>query len=301
MTDTLKAGLVAALAIAAAQLPADPAHARKAHDHHRHHAHAAGHAHARFAGTTDIRECGKLAPDKRDRCISLSRPVSGAAIYAHHRSIKERTEASVARIGAKVGAAATAAAAGAKLAVARDGTTDIMACAKIAPELRDQCISRSRPVTGAALTKQATPHSGKAAPIKTSAATAPAATAPAAKAAAAGAGLTTLKGLVAKNGTTDVRDCGKVDPGLRDRCISLSRPVKGVGLLSGVVKASAGDPALEQAAKEAAVRAVKAIRNVFAKDGTTDIRDCGKVDPSLRDRCISASRPVRGAQLLQRS
>ena len=296
MTSIVKAGLAAIVVVAAVQVPADVALARKAKPEVQH-----------LAATTDIRDCAKLSVDKRDRCISLSRPISGAAIYAKKMTIAQRAAASV----AKIGAVATAVVAGAKLALAKDGTTDIRSCARLAAAKRDTCISRSRPVMGAmpiakakvdpaAEAKEAAAKA-KDAVLKAKQAAAAKGAAAATTAAAAVPAVKSLKGLMAKDGTTDIKDCGKVEVALRDKCISASRPVKGVGLLAGVSKATINDAGLEAAAKSAALRAVTAVRNVFAKDGTTNIKDCSKVETSLRDKCISASRPVTGSQLMQRS
>ncbi len=256
-------------------------------------------------GTTDIRSCATVAPEKRDQCISRSRPVSGAKLMAQHKAAKP--QATAAAVKAKAGdaaakaaaaaksaaapaataVAAAATAAAAKMVMAKDGTTDLKSCATVSAAERDQCISRSRPVGGAAV-------AGSKPSLQQRAAAAAATTAAKAKAAASGA-VQNLRNVFGKDGTTDIRDCAKLDAGLRDRCISASRPMKGAALLGNFGKAAvANDPALEAAAKAAAVRAVQAARNVFAKDGTTDIRDCGKVDADQRDRCISASRPVKG-------
>ena len=85
MTSIVKAGLAAIVVVAAVQVPADVALARKAKPEVQH-----------LAATTDIRDCAKLSVDKRDRCISLSRPISGAAIYAKKMTIAQRAAASAA-------------------------------------------------------------------------------------------------------------------------------------------------------------------------------------------------------------
>lgn len=93
-------------------------------------------------GTTNIADCAKLDVSQRDVCISRSRPVRGADLYK------------AAGAGAAGAAAATAAPTvtkAAKNAKAAAGATNIDACGKLQGGDRDTCISRSAPVTGAAL------------------------------------------------------------------------------------------------------------------------------------------------------
>lgn len=111
--------------------------------------------------------------------------------------------------------------------------------------------------------------------------------------------------------TTDIESCGKLPAGDRDSCISRSRPVTGTQLYrkwaikraEGAV-AGAADKAKEAAtaavekAKAVGKQAVAAIKGLSA--GPTNIEDCGKVDPSLRDQCISRSKPVKGADLYKK-
>ena len=64
--------------------------------------------------TTNIADCAKVAPEQRDRCISQSRPVKGAAIYAKPKakpaeiaaaaaaSVKQKAERAIAKAKAVV-------------------------------------------------------------------------------------------------------------------------------------------------------------------------------------------------------
>ncbi len=123
-------------------------------------------------------------------------------------------------------------------------TTDIDSCAKLSGSTRDTCISRSRPVTGAALYRKWAVKNveSKASEAASKAKAAVAGAAEKAKAAIAGA-TEKAKGMADKAkaaaagavggakslpaGATNIDDCGKVDPSLRDQCISRSKPVKG--------------------------------------------------------------------------
>jgi hypothetical protein len=84
-------------------------------------------------------------------------------------------------------------------------------------------------------------------------------------------------------GSTDINDCAKIDPAKRDVCISNSRPVKGADLYKTEGKGA-------EAAKAAAAKPAPKMSS-----GPTNIADCAKVDASVRDVCISNSRPVMGS------
>lgn len=90
------------------------------------------------AGVTNIADCAKMAPDKRDACISRSAPVKGADLY-------KKAEPAAAPAAAPVAAKA------AKAAPAAKGVTNIADCAKLDASQRDACISRSAPVAGKAI------------------------------------------------------------------------------------------------------------------------------------------------------
>lgn len=114
------------------------------------------HGEAAAVGTTNIDDCGKLSADKRDACISRSRPVSGAALYSKWGAKSEVVPAMKAKAKAAAGAVAAAAtaAAGKVKAKMAAGPTSIDDCAKMDAGARDSCISRSRPVSGAELYKK---------------------------------------------------------------------------------------------------------------------------------------------------
>jgi hypothetical protein len=146
-------------------------------------------------------------------------------------------------------------------AKATAGVTNIADCAKMAPDKRDACISRSAPVKGADLYKKAEP-----------------AAAPAAAAAK------TAKATPAMKGVTNITDCAKVDASQRDACISRSAPVKGSDLGK---PAAAPAPTVTGGAKpDKGAKAAPVMKDV------TNITDCAKVDASQRDACISRSAPV---------
>lgn len=153
------AGLMGfAIVAAAAMMPVDVAHAKKK----KHEAASSA------AQTTDIDSCGKVAAGDRDSCISRSRPVKGADLYKKYATDKPATAMGAAAEKAKaaVEAAARDAKALGKEALAKGkevvaavkglpaGPTNIDDCAKVDAGLRDQCISRSRPVKGADLYKK---------------------------------------------------------------------------------------------------------------------------------------------------
>ncbi len=120
-------------------------------------------------------------------------------------------------------------------------------------------------------------------------------------------------------GRTNIEDCAKVDAAQRDRCISLSRPVRGADLYAKWKSggATAAAPAAPAAATKAADK-VKAVAGAAAAAGAaavtkaadkvkavlpagaTSIDDCSKVDASVRDACISRSKPVSGADLYKK-
>jgi len=182
-------------------------------------------------GTTNIADCAKAPAGFRNECISRARPVTGKQIYAGQPKVKAPS------IEAKpVAKAAKAVASGAHkgprgFKFAKDGTTNIYDCAKARADLRDVCISRSRPLTGRQLAKfegvSVVSRKPAAAPVLAKAA-APAAK-PAVVAKTPGKGF-----VVAKDGTTNINDCGKANPDYRNECISRARPVKGAEIYRGV-------------------------------------------------------------------
>ena len=237
-----------------------------------------------------------------------------------------------------------AAPAAAPFPIAKDGTTNIADCAKADVRFRNECISKSRPVSGkqlyaeaaaqkamadkkAAFEKFKADKAAKIAAVQKAAADKVAAL-KAAKAAAIPAAVAGApKGFkISKDGTTNVADCGKARPDVRDQCLSRARPLTGAELAKFVkareaeVAATAAKapakPTVKEAVKAAAAKAaapvvaaaaaVKAAVTPsaapvvgkgfkIAKDGTTDIADCGKANPNYRDECISRSRPVPGS------
>ena len=111
---------------------------------------------AAAAATTNIDDCGKVEPAKRDKCISMSRPVSGAALYAKWGSKPSAPAAAAAKVKAAAGAAVAAGAAAVEKVKSKlsAGPTNIDDCGKMDAGARDACISRSRPVSGADLYKK---------------------------------------------------------------------------------------------------------------------------------------------------
>lgn len=224
-------------------------------------------------GTTNIADCGKVDAQYRNECISRSRPVSGKQIYSQlaaekakaaakeaAATVKAKAEAAGKTVAAKAEAAGKAVAAKAEKAekavrakiaapeavrgapkgfkIAKDGTTNIADCAKAHANVRNECISRARPLTGKELSKFLKTRQTADAKASAKAATATKAAAakpveakpvPAAKAAAAApTAPVTGKGFkIAKDGTTDINDCAKANPDFRNECISRSRPVPG--------------------------------------------------------------------------
>ena len=215
-------------------------------------------------GTTNIADCAKVDVKFRNECISKSRPVPGKQLYAEAAAYnamvakKRSLEAGKAKAveAAKAAKAAAATAAAAKLAkvkasvpaavvgapkgfkIGKDGTTNVADCAKAAPQVRNECISRARPLTGKELAKfiksraaatPAAPVKGKAAvaPVKGKAAVAPAAVKPAVAAKPLVAPVRGKGFAIAKDGTTNISDCAKANPDFRNECISRARPVPG--------------------------------------------------------------------------
>lgn len=216
--------------------------------------------------------------------------------------------------------------------VAKDGTTNIADCAKVAVSFRNECISHSRPVSGKELYAQAVFAKATAAKQEALAAAKAASVAKAAQAAAVKAKASELKAAklaaykaakaksivpakvadapkgfkINKDGTTHVADCVKAAPNVRNECISRARPLTGKELAKFVKdRAPVAPPVAKAAAAKAAV-AVKPIAAAavikpaivkgfkIAKDGTTDIADCAKATPDFRNECISRARPIPG-------
>jgi hypothetical protein len=205
-------------------------------------------------GTTNIADCGKVAISFRNECISHSRPVSGKELYAQAAAAKALAAKQDGMIAAKAAkAAALAKAAEAKVAkvaahkaakaksvipaqvasaskgfkIGRDGTTNVADCAKAAPSVRNECISRARPMTGKELAKfvkdraVVMPPVAKVAAVKAAVVAMPVAAAAVAKP-VIGKGFK-----ISKDGTTDIADCAKAHVDFRNECISRARPVSG--------------------------------------------------------------------------
>lgn len=243
--------------------------------------------------------------------------------------------ASVAVFGAMPAYAAPKAVAKAPFPMAADGTTNIADCAKVDVKFRNECISKSRPVSGKQLYAEAAAYNamvakkrvleaGKAKAVeaakaaKAAAATAAAAKLAKVKAAVPAAVVGAPKGFkIGKDGTTNVADCAKAAPEVRNECISRARPLTGKELAKFIKSRAAATPvvpvkgkaavapikgkaAVAPAAAKPAVAAkpvVAPVRGkgfVIAKDGTTNISDCAKANPDFRNECISRARPVPG-------
>jgi hypothetical protein len=178
--------------------------------------------------------------------------------------------------------------------VAADGTTNIKDCASVGPQFRNECISRSRPVTGKEIYGALKPVAAKVADVAKVKAPVPAAVA------------NVPKGFkVNKDGTTNIADCANAKPQVRNECISRARPLTGKELAKfikdraksvPVAKAVAAKPAVKVAA---VVPVAKVVGKGFAiaKDGTTNIADCAKANPNFRNECISRSRPLTGREI----
>lgn len=170
MKRTLAGLLGLAVMFAGAMLPVDAAHAKKKKEKE---------APAASATTTDIDSCAKLPAGERDSCISRSRPVTGSALY--RKWATKKAEGAVAGAAEKAKSVAADAAEKAKGAAAAavdkakavgkeamekgkqvvasmkampSGPTNIDDCGKYDASLRDACISRSKPVSGADLYKK---------------------------------------------------------------------------------------------------------------------------------------------------
>jgi hypothetical protein len=178
--------------------------------------------------------------------------------------------------------------------MAADGTTNIKDCAAVGPQFRNECISRSRPVTGKELYAVSKPVAAKVANSAKVKAPVPAAVA------------NVPKGFkVNKDGTTNIADCTKAKAQVRNECISRARPLTGKELAKfikdraksvPVAKAAVVKPVVKPALA-AAVSAVVGKGFAIAKDGTTNIADCAKANPAFRNECISRSRPLTGREI----
>lgn len=180
--------------------------------------------------------------------------------------------------------------------VAADGTTNIKDCGTVGPQFRNECISRSRPVTGKEIYAAAKPVAAKAATAAQVKAPVPAAVA------------NVPKGFkVNKDGTSNVADCAEARPQVRNECISRARPLTGKELAK-YIKDRAKSVPVEKLAAKPVVKAVAAVSAApvakvvgkgfaIAKDGTTNINDCAKANPAFRNECISRSRPLTGREI----
>lgn len=144
MHKTLAGLLAGAVALAGMAAYSDDALAKKKKP--KQHAEAA-------AATTNIDDCAKADAAQRDRCISMSRPVSGTSLYAKWGGAAPTAAAKVKAAAGAVAAAGAAVASKAKAKLAA-GATNIDDCGKMDAGARDACISRSRPVSGADLYKK---------------------------------------------------------------------------------------------------------------------------------------------------
>lgn len=237
--------------------------------------------------------------------------------------------ASVALMGAMPAYAAPKVAAKAPFPMAADGTTNIADCGKVDVKFRNECISKSRPVSGKQLYSEAAAYNAmmakkqaleagkaKAAKAVEAAKASKAAAVTAAKdkvakvkAAVPAAVVGAPKGFkIGKDGTTNIGDCAKAAPQVRNECISRARPLTGKELAKFMKSRAAATPVTPVKSKAAAVPAaakavavakplVAPVRGkgfVIAKDGTTNIGDCAKANPEFRNECISRARPVSG-------
>lgn len=216
----------------------------------------------------------------------------------------------------------------AKFPVAADGTTNIVDCLKAPVEVRNDCISRARPMNNKALmeftkSREAAVKSAPAAAAPVKAAAVKPVDKKAAKAAEArfhkARVASAPKGLkVGADGLTDIRQCGSVGPALFNECLSRARPLKSKELAAYTKQRTVAEA--KQAAKKAAatktaaksapakaepkaavapapVKILDVKGFVIAKDGTTNISDCAKAKPEFKNECISRARPVTGAQI----
>jgi hypothetical protein len=187
----------------------------------------------------------------------------------------------------------------------RSGTTNIADCANAAVGFRNECISRSRPVSGKQIYAQLAATKAAELKIATLSAAKVEKMAKVAKVAAASgkvpSGLANVpQGFkVHKDGTTNVADCVKAAPAVRNECISRSRPLSAKELTKFVKQRAAAATlpvALKVLAKlnQAAKPTLPGKGFAIAADGTTNIVDCAKANANFRNECISRSRPVSG-------
>lgn len=181
--------------------------------------------------------------------------------------------------------------------IAADGTTNIKDCAAVGPQFRNECISRSRPVTGKEIYAAANPVAAKVAPVGKAKAPVPAAVA------------NVPKGFkINKDGTTNIADCAKAQPQVRNECISRARPLTGKELAKYIKERAKSVPGEKAVTARPAVKAAQAVTVspaakvvgkgfAIAKDGTTNIADCAKANPAFRNECISRSRPLTGREI----
>lgn len=235
--------------------------------------------------------------------------------------------ASVALLGSMPAYAAPKQVAKAPFPMAADGTTNIAHCGNVAVKFRNECISKSRPVPGSQVYAEAAKYNAmmakkqalETAKAKNAKAVEAAKVAKTAAAAAAKEKITKVKAAIPaavvgapkgfkinKDGTTNVADCAKAVPAVRNECISRARPMSGKELAKFIKSRASATPAapVKAAAKPAAGKPVAAAKPVatpvlgkgfvIAKDGTTDIADCAKAKPDFRNECISRARPVSG-------
>ncbi len=196
-----------------------------------------------------------------------------------------------------------------KYPIAADGTTNVADCAKAPAGVREDCISRARPMTGKALaefTKAAEAAAAKAA--KAAPAAAPAAVAKVAttklsaadkaknRAAAKAAKRAQIrynkarvasapKGLkVASDGSTDINQCGSVGPKLFDACISRARPLTAKALAAYTAKRTA-------AATKTAVKAEPA--KAATKAAETKTVAATKTEPAkVEAKAAAPAKPI---------
>jgi hypothetical protein len=142
-------------------------------------------------GTTNIADCGSVKPQLRNECIGRARPLSVAALasfskqrqaaYEKSAALNAKRQAAKDAVAKKLAAVkkavvdkvaavaptkvgktvpvSVASLAGKGFAVDKNGTTNIADCAKAKPEFKNECISRSRPLTGAEIYSKARPRS----------------------------------------------------------------------------------------------------------------------------------------------
>lgn len=227
-----------------------------------------------------------------------------------------------------------------KFPVAADGTTNIADCAKAPADVRFDCIGKARPLTGQQVysTYGAAKATAAAAGSDKAAAAVEKAKRRAAEKAARLAEVRYNKARVASapkglkvnsDGTTNIADCAKASPAVRNECISRARPMNAKALSSftaartaayarvaaaqdaaakkavaAKASAQANAKVVTKAVAKAAAPAAAPILNVkgfvIAKDGTTNVADCAKAKPEFKNECISRARPLTGAQIYGR-